>query len=63
MTKKWDDGADQACLLQITVKNPDIRLLKVKHHLLCSPQIPGDEKALNIKKHLKKQYEEFEEIL
>jgi hypothetical protein len=29
LTKKWDDGADFGCLLQLKCVNPKVRMLKV----------------------------------
>ena len=62
LTKKWDDGAGQACLLKFTFRNPEIRLLRVSHPLLCSPKVTGEEKARSIKKHLSQKYGEFSSI-
>jgi hypothetical protein len=56
LTKKWDDGADKACLLSFRVSNSKIRLLKVNHPYLCSPKINGDVKARSIKRHLSNKY-------
>lgn len=41
LTKKWDDGASNACLLTLFCINPAIRLLKVNHQMLSSPKVAG----------------------
>lgn len=57
LTKKWDDGADLACLVKFSIINQHVRLLKLEHPLLGSHKMPGEFKALIIKKHLRENYE------
>lgn len=42
LTKKWDDGADEACLVLIKPLK-SLKLIKVKdNHYFSNPKIPGE---------------------
>lgn len=44
LTKKWNDGADYACLLKLKIRKDAkkiCRLIKVSHPLLSKYSVPG----------------------
>ena len=56
LTKKWGDGAETACLIELTPQDKTLRTLKVAHPALGSGKISGECKAQSIKKHLEVSY-------
>jgi len=52
LTKKWDDGADYACLVLLQPIK-DIDMIKVcNQEYFSNPRISGKEKASKLKQHL-----------
>lgn len=55
LTKKWDDGANEACLVLLK-PTKNIRVLKIHTtEYFSDPKISGEQKAAIIKQNLKKK--------